>query len=126
MNATKITECPTCGKGNVRERRGANGGTYLCNVEVYPNGAAYPRGAHTQEACAAYKAQREANDAKWHAQDLRNSIIASVDAAQIDDFFDRVVDEMKAAGASIDEIRAQHPVALAFIAAGLDQNGFAL
>lgn len=97
-----ITSCPTCGKNNVRTRAGRNGGTYLVNVEVYPNGAAYPRGAHTAAACAVYAANRTAEADRYAAVEARNEACRTHGTALLD-ARQAVVDQH---GVDSDEFRA--------------------
>lgn len=97
-----ITDCPTCGKTNVRQRTGRGGGTYLVNVEVYPGGKVYPRGVHSAEQCAAHLDQREKNAAQWAAHEARNEACRTHGTALLD-ARQAVVDEH---GVDSDEFRA--------------------
>lgn len=64
-----LTECPTCGKTNVRRQ-----GSILMNVtSPYDNGAVYPRGQHTDEACAREVARRAELDAEQAERDEKSA-----------------------------------------------------
>lgn len=57
-------QCQTCGKPNVQVRTSKNNRPYKANVASYTSGS-YFRSLHTDEECAAYKAQF---DRQWQAK----------------------------------------------------------